>query len=719
MKVSSTREEPFQCPAFRDKVLRHLQRADGKFRSPISLLGIYIAVTIILASYGSSIDPHIGLSGSLRQEGMERGCWLVSAVVFVSQVGVAWMTLLWCGVSVGEAASQRSDVWNTVADNMRLTSLVTSVVLVVLVVTPVWPTPFAPVEPLLVLWTFQCSAHLLVFLVLSALDTARHLRCYSRTSHSLLVIFPCAVFVRACSSFGGVFLPACTALCGLVSLLSMLESAAAVFPDLRCGIFRCREAAAKDHATSSSWLIKLLTVLSIGSISPLAIAGMYHVLRHGDTTLARPSVVGVVALVFLFCRDTLSRLFHFLRLILSGRPIFLYSHLAPCGWDAAKLPVLPGIGRVHGWGRAVLLAHPQGPARSFAGVLGKIAWMVTFFLISGMMEAAWAPKHEPLYWTTRTNTSLSHCSTTRCVEFVVTDHAADFAYPLHQPDKYPWCDLLHGGTGLTVADYALLTALPYLRQHDASVDMLLTHLFPTFESVPVSRSDSSPVVFHHLRDPSTRVSLIVIKGTTKKSLFDWVQNLDIWLESLLFQAGQNVLPFLGFWPEQVVSDMLRRVSFMEEYNRGNSHDTYPRHYYVPVQRYVTSLLEQERRRRDGRDTVVLVGHSLGGGLAKIVGARLKLPAVSLSGPGIVNLRQKIGVDRDDIASQIVNLLPSNDPVPLIGLQGGTILNFHCSGDAADCHDPVFVACELFHRCGHPRRRITCTTQLTNTSHMDT
>ena len=67
----------------------------------------------------------------------------------------------------------------------------------------------------------------------------------------------------------------------------------------------------------------------------------------------------------------------------------------------------------------------------------------------------------------------------------------------------------------------------------------------------------------------------------------------------------------------------------------NTSDAY---YFEPVLRYVQSI--------QGTRNVVLVGHSLGGGVAKIVGAKTGIPALSLSGPGLKFTSYKYGITLD-------------------------------------------------------------------------
>ena len=71
----------------------------------------------------------------------------------------------------------------------------------------------------------------------------------------------------------------------------------------------------------------------------------------------------------------------------------------------------------------------------------------------------------------------------------------------------------------------------------------------------------------------------------------------------------------------------------------------------------------------------MTGHSLGGGLAGIVGARLKLEAVAISPPGLVLSRKKFDIALRDLAQHSVAVLPTRDPVPLVDAHFGLVQAF--------------------------------------------
>lgn len=68
--------------------------------------------------------------------------------------------------------------------------------------------------------------------------------------------------------------------------------------------------------------------------------------------------------------------------------------------------------------------------------------------------------------------------------------------------------------------------------------------------------------------------------------------------------------------------------------------------------------------------MVLTGHSLGGGIGKIVSAKLGIPIVAISAPGIYLSHKIFDVPRANIDKYEINLMAPEDIVPKVRLVGG-------------------------------------------------
>jgi len=107
---------------------------------------------------------------------------------------------------------------------------------------------------------------------------------------------------------------------------------------------------------------------------------------------------------------------------------------------------------------------------------------------------------------------------------------------------------------------------------------------------------------------------------------------------------------------------------------------------------------------------VLTGHSLGGGVAQTLAARLELPAVVFSAPGILYSSWRFGASEQALKRNVVVVMPDFDPVPLVDEHVGMVQRISCrekDGDpplGPECHSMARTACELWRSCGDPRGR---------------
>ena len=112
------------------------------------------------------------------------------------------------------------------------------------------------------------------------------------------------------------------------------------------------------------------------------------------------------------------------------------------------------------------------------------------------------------------------------------------------------------------------------------------------------------------------------------------------------------------------------------------------------------------------NNVVIVGHSLGGGLAKLFGRFIGKQAISLSGPGINAFQSlwKYEKNSENFAISAIDLIPDMDLVPRVEVSGGTIYRIICKMGVGKCHGKENSLCETLIMCRHPIYESLCLKQ---------
>ena len=107
--------------------------------------------------------------------------------------------------------------------------------------------------------------------------------------------------------------------------------------------------------------------------------------------------------------------------------------------------------------------------------------------------------------------------------------------------------------------------------------------------------------------------------------------------------------------------------------------------------------------------VVIVGHSLGGGLAKLFGRFIGKQAISLSGPGVNAFHSLWKYDKESENYEIsaIDLVPDMDLVPRVEVSGGTIYRIVCKKGVFACHGKELSLCEMLIMCRNPIYKSYC------------
>ena len=259
---------------------------------------------------------------------------------------------------------------------------------------------------------------------------------------------------------------------------------------------------------------------------------------------------------------------------------------------------------------------------------------------------------------------------------------------LYQPPLYAFCDA-DVVPGLSYLDLALLSRSAYKNDPAAFLhDNAFRHNLSTLTIIPQQRLTPRYML---VELSAFNLTVVAIRGT--KSGADALADALLWGDAALLQAAKHVLAPVFAWSSQqsdqwLVSQGAAGKSWMTRGIRDEALN--PDTFYMPIVRQVRELAQ--------RRSVVVTGHSLGGGVSGIVAAVAKVPGVAFSGPGVALLADLLSsetgtpITAKDIDRWVRNVVPLRDPVPWVGGQSTGTYHIRCPARL-----PVAPACHSIGR----------------------
>ncbi|CAH0492250.1 unnamed protein product [Peronospora farinosa] len=188
--------------------------------------------------------------------------------------------------------------------------------------------------------------------------------------------------------------------------------------------------------------------------------------------------------------------------------------------------------------------------------------------------------------------------------------------------------------------------------------------------------------------PAVNLTVIAIRGTATAT--EALEDLHFWFGICIMQAANIFVPLLKQLPRAFVVRMLsmRLIS-----------SVMPSPVYTDVLNHAV-----DTRARVG-DNLVITGHSLGGSIAAMIGAKTKTSAVSFSGPGLLYSVGRFDITSRDVRDYVLTMKPRKDIVPQVDELGGLVQEIRCKKSSPmGCHSTSTHLCELYFSCGDPRQR---------------
>lgn len=270
------------------------------------------------------------------------------------------------------------------------------------------------------------------------------------------------------------------------------------------------------------------------------------------------------------------------------------------------------------------------------------------------------------------------------------------------------------GSKLSLFDLSLLAEVAYLSER-RELDKALLLLFPdlAFDLVhtPAERGEGSGPMYLEAKSSVLGGTVLAIRGTDVGRLGDILEDARLYAETVIFSLLGHVFLPMQLWAESTAGAMVELLHTMTHFftpmgRTGNE-------YYQPLAIRVLELVSQG-------EEVVITGHSLGGGLAGVVGAIAGVTSVSFAGPGLALSHRKFRVKMSDgswhrvnasaLHHRSVSVVTELDWIPLLDRQVGLVQKVLCErpelAHLHACHVLEGTVCHLLTHCGDHRRRFS-------------
>jgi len=205
--------------------------------------------------------------------------------------------------------------------------------------------------------------------------------------------------------------------------------------------------------------------------------------------------------------------------------------------------------------------------------------------------------------------------------------------------------------------------------------------------------DTHPI-WYHLHLPQSKMHIISVRGTW--DFADFMQDMVLFAEIIALQMVGIFIPILKIWSHSLISSVVDKTSIWS----GAMYPGANKRYYEDPYNYLhANGIPQED------EYVVMMGHSLGGGVAQVVAAKMydeghrNVVSFSLSAPGVLYSAKKFDFSIEGLQYTSINALGERDPFTYVDKHLGLLTRFECNRElSVDCHSAYQSMCEISGSC---------------------
>ncbi|EDR23003.1 hypothetical protein EDI_326250 [Entamoeba dispar SAW760] len=186
------------------------------------------------------------------------------------------------------------------------------------------------------------------------------------------------------------------------------------------------------------------------------------------------------------------------------------------------------------------------------------------------------------------------------------------------------------------------------------------------------------------KNQKTNIEVISLRGT--HATHEVLHDMQLFLESSVPKMCSTLLPIF-------TDDTLSWVSYLISYFGSNAFTKGSFNLITMARNLIINEMNVHNYSQ-----LVLSGHSLGAGIAQIVGTELNIEHFLLSPPGMSLVKHNFNMSKERLSVLSRSLFSERDPVSVLGEGTGQQIKIPCYDDPVSCHMPDTTSCMIGALC---------------------